>query len=305
MTPASRLSDLSGVDLASFQSAYPASRASEREGATRKDGLATGRKEKTVKSTSDRHTSIDDILWSIPEQKTGILQVIGGNKQSFSTEIRTVESLNTLPLKEVRLALPDALKSQLPPTPKITFYPSTPSGSFAKSPILTHAFDSADFNLVLGDLSKNSATAIALSDAITNSKKPTLITRDAIDLLAPEAQTLLLRENLIIFATLPQLQKLFRSALYPKMLLLSMPLNPILDTLHKFTLSYPVTIITFNNGQLIFAHHGETKTLPLEKTSYSVLSLWTGTLAGKISAINLWTPNHPLNASLAAFNYNK
>jgi len=248
-------------------------------------------------------STVDDILWSIPEQKTGTLQVIGGNLHSFATEIRLVEYLNTLPIKTIRLALPDALKKQLPPTPEISFYKSTPSGSFDKSPELNAVADSADLILLSGDVSKNSATTIALAEVLKNTEKPLVITRDAVDCLTPEISTLLDAKDRIYFATMAQLQKLLRSALYPKMLLLSMPLPPVLETLHKFTLSYPATIITFHSGQIIFASGGKTHTLPLEKTTYSPLSLWSGTLAAKIAALNLWTPGKPLEASLAAFSY--
>ena len=264
-----------------------------------------GREDRGLEIGSHTPSFVQDILWSIPEQKTGTLQLLGGNLHSFLTEIRTAEGLKPLPLKEVRLALPDSLKKQLPSAPELTFLKSTPSGSFDKSHELDACLDSADFNLVLGDLSKNSATEIAITNALKKTQKPTLITRDAVDLVTTEISELLEHENFIFFATLPQLQKLFRACLYPKMILLSMPLNPILDTLHKFTLSYPATIITQLSGQLIFAHNGTTKTLPLEKTTYTMLSLWTGTLAGKIAALNLWTPGKPLDASIAAFFYNE
>ena len=32
-----------------------------------------------------------DLIWNIPEQKTGRVNVIGGNLQNFSTVIRTAE----------------------------------------------------------------------------------------------------------------------------------------------------------------------------------------------------------------------
>ena len=110
-----------------------------------------------------------DLAWNIPEQKTGQINIIGGNSQSFHSVIRLAEFINhNFPIREVSVCLPDALRGQLPPLGNINFAPSTSSGSFAKSGELRTALKSGDFTILAGDLSKNSATAIALGDAITN-----------------------------------------------------------------------------------------------------------------------------------------
>lgn len=245
----------------------------------------------------------DDILWSIPEQKTGVVQLIGGNSSNFSSVVRIAEDLNRFPLKSVRILLPDALRGKLPPLPDINFAPSTTSGSFAKSEELSAAAAGADLTFFLGDLSKNSATAIAITEALKNSTKPAVITRDTVDLIAPEMPALIEKPGLIFIASMAQLQKLLRAVYYPKMLLLSMPLLPALEILHKFTLSYPCTILTFHGGNIIVAHNGKTETLPISKTNYTPLSLWSGTLAGKVAALNTWNPEKPYESTLAALHY--
>ena len=245
----------------------------------------------------------DDILWSIPEQKTGCLQIIGGNAQNFSAVVRIAEKLNKFPLKEIRLLLPDALKTNLPPFPNIAFSKSTESGSFAKSDELNAAVSTADLTLLIGDLSKNSATAIAITEALKNSETPAVITRDAVDLIIPEMGNLIERPGLIFIASMAQLQKLFRAVYYPKMLLLSMPLLPAVETLHKFTLSYPCTILTFHNENIIVAKNGKTETIPIAKTPYTPLSLWSGTLAGKIAALNTWNPGKTYESTIAAVHW--
>ena len=254
----------------------------------------------------------DDLIWNIPEQKTGHLTVIGGNSQSFSAVVRIAEFLNgNFPLKAVSTLLPDALRSQLPPLGNFLFAPSTSSGSFAKSGELNHYFAASDFNLLAGDLSKNSATAIALTDAITRTLNPTdtsaleavhplLITRDAVDLLAPTAGAILAHPQLFLVASMAQLQKIFRAVYYPKMLLLSQPLIPVVETLHKFTLTYPATILTFHQDHILVAHHGEIVSTRLADTDYSPISLWSGQLAARIAALNLFNPRQPLAATSAA-----
>lgn len=250
-----------------------------------------------------------NLAWNIPEQKTGQINVIGGNSQSFHAIIRLAEFLNqNFPLREVSISLPDALRGQLPPLQNINFAPSTNSGSFAKSSELRQTFKSGDFTIIAGDLSKNSATAIALSDAITAhlettdpaSIKPLLITRDSVDLLAETSAQLLTHPKLFLVASMTQLQKVFRAIYYPRMIMLSQPLIPVIETLHKFTLSYPATILTFHQNQIIVTNAGNVTTTPIENTPYTPISLWSGQLAGKVAALNLYNPNQPLAATTSA-----
>lgn len=269
-----------------------------------------------------------NLAWNIPEQKTGNLAVVGGNSQTFSTVVRISEYANkTFPFSSVRTYLPDALRGKLPTLTNLEFLPSTASGSFAKSFQLDTYIAHADATLIIGDLSKNSATAIALADAISettienpphqvqnpanseslnpnSTSKPLVITRDSVDLLAPEAGRWLLRTNTFVVASMTQLQKLFRAVYYPRMILLSQPLIPVLETLHKFTLTYPVTIVTFQSENIIVAHGGNITTTKLTSTSYSPLTLWSGQLATKILALNLYNPHKPLEATTAAILYN-
>lgn len=244
-----------------------------------------------------------DLFWNLPERKTGRIAVVGGNSQSFSTPIRISEFLSqTYPFETVSTILPDVLKNQLPPLPNLNFTPSTASGSFAKSFELRDKLLEADARLIIGDLSKNSETAVALADALTykpETEKLTILTRDSVDLLAAEADKLLTNPNLIIIASLAQLQKLFRAIYYPRMIMLSQPLLPLLETLHKFTLSYPATLLTFHQNQIIVAHDGQVITTPIDATSYTPLTLWSGQLAATALALNFYNPHKPLEATAA------
>lgn len=244
----------------------------------------------------------EDLSWNIPEQKQGKVNIIGGSAQSFRTEIKTAEFLNEkYPLEEVRLVLPENLKTKLPPLPNFYFVPATESGSIADSQMLRDVLNAADFNLVLGDLSKNSITSKAVASACESSEKMTLLTRDSVDIVAENnPEKLLMNENIVLFASLPQLQKLLKAVYYPKMLLLTQPLMQVAEVLHKFTLSYPVAIVTINNGQILLAENGSVKAVALEKSGYSALMIWNGELAAKIVAINLYNPNNFIDATLTA-----
>ena len=243
-----------------------------------------------------------DLAWNIPDQKQGSILVAGGNGQSFQNVIRTAEKLaDQFPIKELKIALPNSLKNKLPPLDNIIFLPATDSGSFANSENFKTALDTYDFNLLTGDFSKNSITATAITEACTNTTKPTLITRDTVDLItAKNPELLLMNENIHLFASLASLQKLFRAVYYPKVILLTQPLMQIAEALHKFTLSYPVSIITFHDGQVVIAKNGNVSAAPLEKTDYSALTFWFGEAAGKIAAYNLFNPNNFEEATISA-----
>ena len=244
----------------------------------------------------------EDLKWNVPERKQGVVNIIGGNGQSFRTEVKLAEYLSgSYPLETVNLILPDALKGKLPAIPNFIFLPSTDSGSLAESQELIDAFNSADYNLLLGDLSKNAVTGRAVASALKSSEKMTLITRDAVDLISENnPERVLMNENLVFFASMAQLVKLLRAVYYPKMLLISQSLVQVADVLHKFTLSYPVAIVTLHNGQIVIAHNGTVKALPLAKSGYSPITLWGGELAAKIVAMNLFNPNRFIEATVCA-----
>lgn len=246
-----------------------------------------------------------DLSWNIPEQKTGRINVIGGNNQGFHGVMQFAEMLaQGFPLRAVDILLPDMLRGKVPPLANLDFAPSTESGSFAKSERLVQACSSGDLVALAGDFSRNSATAAALSAAIqkatqAGASSPLLVMRDAVDLLAPEA-ALLQYPNLILIASMAQLQKVFRTVYYPRMLMLSQPLMATVETLHKFTLSYSATILTFHEQQIIVAQGGKVSSTPLQKTEYSLLELWSGKLAAKVAGYNLYNPAKPFEATTAA-----
>lgn len=244
----------------------------------------------------------EDLTWNIPEQKQGIVNIIGGNSQNFRTEVRTAEFITAnYPIKEVRLVLPNALKNNLPNLPNLVFLPSTDSGSFNESQELNNVFNSADFNLLLGDLSKNSVTGTAVAGACRRSEKMTLLTRDTVDIVADnDPERTLMNENLIFFTSMAQLQKLLRAVYYPKMLLLTQSLVQVSEVLHKFTLSYPVKLVTLHDGQILLAENGTIRVVSIEESGYSPVTIWSGELAAKITALNLFNPNNFLPASTTA-----
>ena len=247
-----------------------------------------------------------DLAWNFPEQKQGIIKIIGGNSSTFATEVKVSEYINhTFPfIKSVQNAFPDALKSKFPPMENLEFYESTDSGSFSNSSELRRALDNADSGIILGDLSKNSITAVAISDLIrVCGDIPLVITRDAIDLVASTANDFINRDNLYIVASMASMQKLLRALYYPRPIMLSQPILPVVETLHKFTVSYSVSILTFHDGKIICAYDGKVTTIDIEKTNFTPLSLWSGELAARLAVFAAFNRNSSLESMLAAVNY--
>lgn len=244
----------------------------------------------------------NNLLWNIPERKQGAVNVIGGNGQRFRDEVKVGEYLSThYPVEMVRLVLPNSLQGKLPELPNIEFLPATAAGSFDESQQLINIFGKADYNLVLGDLSRNNVTGQAIASALKSTEKMTLITRDGVDLLAENMpDRVLMNENIAIMGSVIQLQKLLRAVYYPKMLLASQSLVQVAEVLHKFTLSYPIGVITLHNGQVLVARDGAVTAMELAKSGYSPLMFWSGELAAKVVAMNLYNPGKFVEATICA-----
>lgn len=244
----------------------------------------------------------EDLKWNVPERKQGIVNIIGGNKGSFRTEVKVAEFLSgAYPLQEIRVVIPESLKNKLPALPNFQFMSATDSGSFAESQEFLDAFNASDYNLILGDLSHNTVTGRAVASACKTSEKMTLVTRDAVDLLADNTpERWLMNENIVVFASVAQLQKLLRAVYYPKMLMMSSSLVQVAEVLHKFTLSYPVSIATLHNEQILVAQNGTVKAVALVKSGYSPMMFWSGEVAAKVVGMNLYNPNRFIEATICA-----
>lgn len=246
----------------------------------------------------------DEIDMGRPERKqlTGKLLVIGGSKMSFFVVASAVSKALEVGIGEVKALLPDGLKSKVPASPDTIFAPSETSGGFGKDAVrfAVAAAEDADFVLMIGDMGKNSETATFAERFMAESGKSVLITRDAVDLLATSGGDWLERDNVTLCAALPQLQKIFRTVYYPKMIALSMPTNQLVETLHKFTITYPVSVVTYHNGQIVVAKGGGVVTTEVKDTKYTPISLWSGELAVKMAALELWNPARSFESQVTA-----
>jgi len=224
-----------------------------------------------------------NIEWQKPERRSlaGKLLIIGGNAHGFAAVAQAHQDALKAGTGEVRVVLPDVLKKTIDPLAlDCVFVPTNASGGITKDslPALKAAAGWADALLFIGDAGRNSETAIVYEQLLNAfPDKTAIITRDAIDLLKSMWSALLSRENTIFIATFAQLQKLFQAVYYPRTLLFSMQLIHVVESLHKFTVTYPASIVVFHQNQLVVAKNAEVSSTPWENP----MLIWRGSVAAK------------------------
>lgn len=238
-----------------------------------------------------------DVAWNKPEQRShaGRLGIIGGNKLGFVGVAESYKTARETGVGEVKVLLPDALKKSVPPAITDTIFAASNSSGGLSRDALRHMNELAQWAtgiLLIGDAGRSSETAIVYDDFIRDYSGQLIITRDAVDLLSNSYTCLLEREKTLFVASFAQVQKLFRSVYYPKMLTFSMQLLQLVDALHKFTITYPSTIATLHNDTLVMAHDGVVVTMKWSNP----LQIWRGHTASVMAAYYLWNPERPLEA---------
>lgn len=228
-----------------------------------------------------------------PEQRrfAGKLLIIGGNRGAFFAVAKAMETANKMGVGDVRVLLPDSLRGKLPKIPEIYFAKAEASGAFGKSALqeMLLQLEWAEAVLIAGDLGKNAETSIAFAEFMKLCDKPVFVVRDGVDVLTPDVMNWSMREApMTVYVTMSQLQKMLRTMYYPKIITLSMPMNQLIETLHKFTLSYALTIVTFHEGQIVVAHDGQVVSEDIGDTEYTQISFWDGSLQARAAVLALW-----------------
>lgn len=245
-----------------------------------------------------------------PEQRrfAGKLLIVGGNKGAFFAVANAMNEAGRMGVGEARALLPDSLRGKVPSTPEVYFAEAETSGAFGRAslPMLMEQAEWADAVLLIGDFGKNAETSVVLSEFLNRCEKPIFMTRDTVDVVAADAGAWSMREGeTAMLLSMPQLQKVLRAMYYPKVITLSMPTNQLIETLHKFTLSFEMTVTTFHNGQLVLARNGEVISEELSDTKWTPITLWDGVLLTRAVILRIWNAAAGPEKSMAtAFNLN-
>lgn len=247
-----------------------------------------------------------DVAWSKPERRdlAGKLAIIGGNSQTFAAVAAAHKTAFVAGVGAVRIILPESLKKTLPASlaaqlTDVVFSAAGHSGGFASDALQDWlaVSDWADVVLFIGDSGANSETAALLETFLARDiDTPIVITRDAVDLVKHTAENVLRREPTHLVVSFSQLQKLFRAVYYPKILTFNQGIKQIAETLHKFTISYPVTISLWHNDHLFVAHDGHVIT----QEFISPLRVWSGEVAARTAAWRIWQAD-PLRATATSW----
>jgi ADP-dependent NAD(P)H-hydrate dehydratase / NAD(P)H-hydrate epimerase len=249
------------------------------------------------KKQSPEHPLFPDIEWSKPENRAfaGKLGIVGGNKLGFAGVAEAYGIAKEAGVGDIRVLLPDVLRKTIPSSiTDALFAPTNPSGSLSNdaAPEMANLSAWASGVLLIGDAGRSSETAILYERFLEDYSGQLVITRDAMDLIKNSAQAIVDRPNTVLVVSFAQLQKLFQSVYYPKVLTFSMQLTNFVEALHKFTISYPVTIAVLHKDHFVVAHGG--KVVTMEWTN--PMAIWRGSVAARAAVYWLWNPSKPLEA---------
>lgn len=242
-----------------------------------------------------------DIEWSKPEQRAnaGRIGIVGGNKLGFAGVAESYTAALDAGTGAVRVLLPDALRKTIPKQmTDVVFAATNPSGSLSRD-ALPDALALASWSSVLllaGDAGRNSETAILYEEILQKHTGPVIITRDAVDLVKAGGELLAGRPNTTLVLSFAQLQKLFQSVYYPKVLTFSMQLLQLVEAVHKFTITYPITIVVLHRETLIVAHDGNVTTTVWDNP----MAIWRGHTAARAATYWGWNASQPLESITAS-----
>lgn len=254
---------------------------------------------------SEKEPLFSDVLWSKPENKAtaGSLGIVGGNDTSFLSVANAYQTAVKTGIGEVKMVLPEGLKKSLGNLPGTNFASTNNSGSLSKDakPQLEALFSESDGLLLVGDIGRNNETQLLYENFVRqinplSSTKPVIICRDAVDILMGVMNEIIVRDNIVLVLSFAQLQKLFQNLYYPIVLVHSIQAIKLVEALHKFTISNPVTLAVFHDNTMFIASRGQVVTAPFTHP----IELWEGKTVAKIACWCVWNKLRPLEAIATA-----
>src|SRR5690606_30543763 len=116
------------------------------------------------------------------------------------------------------------------------------------------------------------------------------------DLIKNNPTKIVERPETLLVLSFAQLQKLFQGVYYPKVLTFSMHLTAFVEAMHKFTTTYPVTLLVLHKDTLLAAHDGN-----VTSTEWlNPVAIWRGQVAAKAATYWIWNRDSPLEAVTAS-----
>jgi NAD(P)H-hydrate repair Nnr-like enzyme with NAD(P)H-hydrate dehydratase domain len=231
-----------------------------------------------------------DLLWSRPENRrhAGKLLIIGGNGYEFKSPANAYGDALEAGIGNAKVLLPDSMQKVVKDIfPEAEFAPSTPSGSLARTSLaqMLDLADWADAILLAGDFGRKSETAIVLESLLQNYSGQVALTRDTVNFFVDTPQPVLNRNDTLLIATLPQLQRIASGANYIPALTSEIDMLRLVDWLHDFSKQYGAHIILKHLDTLFVASGGQVSSTP----ATDGLGAWR--IRAASSAITWWLQN--------------
>ena len=243
-----------------------------------------------------------DLLWSRPENKqmAGKLLIIGGNLHGFAAPAEAYQKADEAGVGLTRVLLPLSVKSVAKGLLQtVEFAPSTHSGSFSRAALADFLENSswADGVLVAGDLGRNSETAVTLEKFLDKYAGQVTLVKDAADYGIGSPDKILHRSSTLLVVTMAQLQKLFANARKTEAITFDMDLLKLIEMLHNFTSSCPLSIFVKQHNHLIVASGGQVSTT---ETDLKDDDMWRVATAAQAAVWWLQNPDKTLEALTTA-----
>lgn len=240
----------------------------------------------------------EDLLWSRPETKqtAGKLLIIGGNIHGFAAASQAYSEAQNTGIGTARIVLPDSLQKTVSRLlPGAVFAPSTPSGSFAQTALATYLEQAAwaDGVLIVGDLARNSETAIVLEKFLSKYNGQVTLTKDAVDYFAGSVHGSAGRPHTTLVLTMAQLQHLAKKANFDKAFTFDMTLIQLVDRLHEFTRQFKLAIVIKHLDTIFVSVAGLVSTT---KTELASEDSWRVPIATRAAVWWLQNPNKSFEA---------
>jgi len=244
-----------------------------------------------------------ELEWSRPENKSfaGKLLIIGGHEHSFAAPADAYGAAIKAGIGSVRVLLPNRLLRVVGKIfPEAEFTMSNPSGGFSQLALgdALNFGEWADGILLAGDTGRNSQTAILLEKLVAKYDGQITITKDAIDYFTAAPQTILHRPQTTVVLSFAQLQKLAMNANFTKAFTFDMDLIRLVDTLHEFTETFSLNIVTKHHDTIFVAASGQVSSTKLE----TEMKIWRVKTAASASVWWLQNPSKPFEALTTAAN---
>ncbi|MHB1865034.1 MAG: hypothetical protein ACYCPS_02625 [Candidatus Saccharimonadales bacterium] len=242
----------------------------------------------------------ENLLWSRPENRAlaGRLLIIGGNSQGFGLPSIAYAAASKAGVGNIDILLPDSLRSSLSGhLDNAVFIDSNPSGGFARSSLaeILEYCSQSDLTMLAGDFGHNSETYVLLESLIQKYNGPMSLTDDAIDAFLTSPNLLMDRDNTLIVADIPKLQKLLLRFRVKHSVTSSMDLLQIVNAIQGLSLNTGLAYITWHQNYLVVSVAGKVST-----TKYDLKTNWQSEILACSSVWWLQNQSQPFEAMTTA-----